>query len=275
MCEQDNHEVESDTDARDAYDEFDERMRRIGRGLIVIWRDLSPSERLGNIVSFVTLVALIFYTGYTIKIYKASNRSANAANQTLGEIQKQTTLMRQQVVGSQGAVLRLDIHAADTATRAVVGGIANMGIVTATHIRTHVEVRRQTIRPDGIIETIGNPLIYDEGPEQLKGSSSWPEGPNSPHEWRVPWIRIVVSNESLAAWPKDWPGKEITEVKGHLTYENGFGETGETGLCLSVLPNFIIKIRNNGTMLIGGAYPCGNLRDWIADARERWEKVKQ
>ena len=44
------------------------------------------------------LIVLCVYAGYTIKIYCANQEAADAAQNTLGEIQKQTKMTRQQLV---------------------------------------------------------------------------------------------------------------------------------------------------------------------------------
>src|SRR5258707_13296053 len=56
-------------------------------------------------LEIIGLVVLCVYAAYTIKIYCANQKAANAAQTTLGEIQKQTTLMRQQLVGTMSAVV--------------------------------------------------------------------------------------------------------------------------------------------------------------------------
>ena len=66
------------------------------------WDKWKPFVEIGGVI------LLGVYTGYTIRIYNANHDAAIAAQKTLCEIQKQNTLMRQQVVGSQGAVLIFD-----------------------------------------------------------------------------------------------------------------------------------------------------------------------
>ena len=57
------------------------------------------------IAEFIGLGFLIAYTIYTAGIYRANRNAADAAQKTLGEIQKQTTLIRQQLVGTMAAVV--------------------------------------------------------------------------------------------------------------------------------------------------------------------------
>jgi len=79
MHEHSSETEDSDRGEKSSYDDFEERMRRIGAVVIQTWRKLSPHERTGHLISVATLAVLIFYTGYTIKIYKASDTSARAA----------------------------------------------------------------------------------------------------------------------------------------------------------------------------------------------------
>ena len=83
------------SEEKDPYDEFEERIRRIGVYVVRCltyartgWSEMSFHKRLGHSIATATLVALIVYTGYTIKIYKAANRTANAAYRQLEMIDR-------------------------------------------------------------------------------------------------------------------------------------------------------------------------------------------
>jgi hypothetical protein len=91
MCEHDPETVDSEREARDAYDEFEERMRRIGEFLRRLWHDfeigwhgLGFHEQLGHVISIATLIALFVYAGYTIKMYHANRESADQAIAQVG-----------------------------------------------------------------------------------------------------------------------------------------------------------------------------------------------
>src|ERR1700722_18447558 len=79
MCQQEDEGVNPDGTEQDAYDEFEDGVRRVCLFIIRLRRELSASEKVGHGVALLTLAALVFYTAYTIKIYKATNRSAQAA----------------------------------------------------------------------------------------------------------------------------------------------------------------------------------------------------
>ena len=66
-------------EGRDSYDEFEDRMKRIGRGTLLVWKKLSVSERVGHLIGFATLLAMVIYTGFTVRIYKSANDSAQEA----------------------------------------------------------------------------------------------------------------------------------------------------------------------------------------------------
>src|ERR1035437_3683760 len=66
------------------------------------WDKFKPFVELAGVL------ILGVYTGYTIKIYWANHDAAIAAQNTLCEIQKQTTLMRQEMEENNAAVVILE-----------------------------------------------------------------------------------------------------------------------------------------------------------------------
>jgi hypothetical protein len=79
MCEQDRETEDSETEAKDAYDEFEERMGRVGITVVASWNELEISERIGHIIALATLLAPHLYAAYTVNIYTATKQSAEAA----------------------------------------------------------------------------------------------------------------------------------------------------------------------------------------------------
>jgi hypothetical protein len=55
-------------------------------------------------------IVLCVYAYFTIRIYCANQQAANAAHDTLVEIQKQTLLARQQTVGTLAAILQANVE---------------------------------------------------------------------------------------------------------------------------------------------------------------------
>ncbi len=220
-----------------------------------------------------TRVALEVLTLAAVIWYACEARKQRVAmDKTFGQVQQQTTLMRQQIVGTQAAFLQFEIRDPDPSTGGLPGGVHNVGMVTATDVHVRLQVTRQEFETDGSLKTVGTPLIFDDTPNRIKGSGTWPEF-FYPHIWNVPWIHTENPSIIRETWPKDWPGHDLTEARGLLTYVNGFGEPISKDVCLELLPRFNIKIQN-GTMSIGGMYPCENFRAGIPIARETWEKAK-
>jgi hypothetical protein len=86
MHEHDPETENAERQQKDAYDEFEERVRRVRVFLFRClcsgwfhWKELKFNKRIGHTLTLATLIALILYTCYTVKIYKASNLSASAA----------------------------------------------------------------------------------------------------------------------------------------------------------------------------------------------------
>jgi hypothetical protein len=112
---------------------------------------------------FVGLAFLILYTLYTCGIYTANHDAAVAAQNTLGQIKLQTTLLREQLKGSEAAFLEVYVASGtqvgdfDTAFNILKIVVRNSGRTIATDVTVHVSVTRTTI--DGRL--LGKPLIYE------------------------------------------------------------------------------------------------------------------
>ena len=241
-------------------EEQTEKKKKRRRKTIKLWAEV------------VSAIVLLGYFGVTILIWCANNKAAIAAQNTLGEIQKQTTLMRQQMVGTQAAVLQFEIHDNNPGTWGLVGGIRNSGIVTATHVHYRVQITRQRFS-NGSISTIGSPSIFEDTPNIIKGGGTWPDFA-WPHVWSVPWIRMNPNPNIIEnIWPVDWPGKDLSEIKVNLTYDNGFGDIITKDLCFERLPPLNVKI-HNGSMGIGGNIPCDHFPNAIAEQRGQWDNYQ-
>jgi hypothetical protein len=102
MCKQENETIECDCEARDAYDEFEQRIGRIGIGIVTVWRKLEVSEKVGHALALATLIALIVYAGYTIKIYRANRDAADTAQGQLKQMISQAKDDQRAWVGAVG-----------------------------------------------------------------------------------------------------------------------------------------------------------------------------
>ena len=110
MYSQDPEGKHSDRQEKDAYDEFEERIVRIGIAILAIWKELKMSERISHIVAFLTLASLIFYAAYTVKIYKANVQSAEAAKESARAVKEGTQRAYRPWLGKESIVeLKADI----------------------------------------------------------------------------------------------------------------------------------------------------------------------
>jgi hypothetical protein len=167
------------------------------------------------------IILLAVYTGYTIKIYRANHEAAIAAHDTLVQIQQQTTLLRDQTIGTQGAILEFDpalsIPAIVTAVRAVPGRVAAKYVeVKLTAQRIYLPSKRP----------IGNSIQCNINVPQVVGT----ESPNL----------ILLSGSIRACYLPDFDQAAMDEVmftrqsvtiRGSFSYDNGFGEISRQDFC--------------------------------------------
>ncbi|MGB8063799.1 MAG: hypothetical protein WCF26_18035 [Candidatus Sulfotelmatobacter sp.] len=183
------------------------------------------------IVNTLTLVVLCVYAAYTIKIYCANKKAAQAAQDTFGQIQQQTTLMRQQLVGSQGAVLDLGI-AENSLPGDFFVQVTNSGHVTATDVHLKVDASQQVLK-DGTL--IGEPFHFELSVPPIAAGRNWN------HTWHQPWSLTEYERQQGGHWAPDWPGKRTFVFRAEITYQNGFGDQVPTQrLCKQWLPGFSI-----------------------------------
>lgn len=178
-------------------------------------------DKYKKFVEIAGVVILGVYTGYTIKIYGANHDAAVAAQKTLCEIQKQTTLMRQETIGNQGAILELDpalsIPAIVTAVRATPGRVA------ARNVEVRLTAQRMFLPSK---QAIGNPIQCDISVPQVVGTES-------------PTL-ILLSGSMRACYLPDFDQTTMDEImhtrqsisiSGTFSYDNGFGETFSQKFC--------------------------------------------
>jgi hypothetical protein len=171
-------------------------------------------------------------------------RQATIMNQTYGQIQKQTTLMRQQMVGTQAATLETLLTFVPSGEFTI--NVINDGLVSA--IDVHIHGQAQRLR-DGV--RIGESFPLDEtlpivAPKQRQSPS-----------WLLPWHPRVAYPQ---VWPAGWPGRETFSFQGEITYQNGFGDEIRDTFCWKWLPFYFIQFRVGGYSTGGGnlLVPCRN-----------------
>jgi hypothetical protein len=181
-------------------------------------------------VNVLTLVAVTWYAC-------EAKKQRVAMEDTFKEVQKQTTLQRQQLIGTQGATIEAEIEA--TASDAVHFLLVNHGLVTANALHVKAEASKVRFTPAyGTIE--GPELLFSRRFAPVRaGQPALNEPYALPHGW---------------ALEQDWKhffqqGKTI-QITLDISYESGFGDPGELvhlSVCKTWLP------RNNGPY---GLIPC-------------------
>jgi hypothetical protein len=192
-------------------------------------KSIRPPKFLLEIVGFIVLCVYAFFT---LGIYCANQKAADAAHDTLGEIQKQTTLMRQQLVGSQGATVRVEQPSWEPSPSSKITiALSNNGVVNAIHVNLSGELFSARL-PSG--NKIGKPIeiqIVDAAIESKRGYSD---------SKQVPWLPPTVELEK-------WPGDTVFFFKGSFTYDNGFGDVSKPeAFCFMWLPKWNVAYKGMG-----------------------------
>jgi hypothetical protein len=201
-----------------------------------------------GILEIFGLVVLCIYAAYTIKIYNANQKAADAAHDTLCEIQKQTRLMRQQLVGTMAAVVIIgDSPRWDRATQKLTFLVINTGSLIGTVTSFDATIQRKSL-PKEI--PIGDPVKIHISNQQIEKGSTYKI------EKGIPWILPEVKDVRL------WPGKEIVTVNGSYAYDNGFGESISHNVCFLWMPGWSLQMPNpNQGGWGGGGWGWGTGRE--------------
>jgi hypothetical protein len=182
-------------------------------------------------------------------------RQASIMNQTYGQIEKQTTLMRQQMVGTQAAALETVWTFVPSGQ--FIANVTNDGLVSATgvHIHGHAQRLRDGVR-------VGDSFPFDETFPIIA-----PKGVQRP-SWILPWHprELMYKQE----WPAGWPGRESLSFEGEITYQNGFGDGMRDTFCQKWLPRYFIQFKAGGYSTGGGdiLVPCRNFDQMVRSILE-------
>jgi hypothetical protein len=164
-------------------------------------------------------ILLAVYARYTIKIYKANRDAANAAHDTLGQIQQQTTLMQQEVEGAMAAIITKQLRITWPRQAYLSLILDNRGRAITSDI--HADFHLATISlPDQRV--IGNALPDWE--------FSIPEIGPAPDFSVERGTYLNISQEEL----KGHPIPRAIKLTGTFTYFNGFRKRSES-VCYYVL----------------------------------------
>lgn len=201
------------------------------------------------------LFVLCVYATYTIKIYCANQKAADAAQKTFYEIQKQTTLLTQQVKGTQEAIVNFGISVESDGLSV---SIVNQGHVIANNVTAHVTLTRKTL-PD---ETqIGEPSSYPIEPFPLRPGSF-------DKTYDIPGF-------SKKEWDAIKDIKETVSIEYSYSYENGFGDTySYSKPCESLL--FLNYVVSSGIVVANskGMFPCGDFNSKMREALKSRQEAR-
>lgn len=212
------------------------------------------------VFSGLTLLLLWKTVNYTRLQWSEMKRAADAAQNTLREIQKQTTLMRQQLVGSQSAIVEfyaipeLHVNSLGEATDVTLN-IANNGQIITRNIPVHVEITRLTW----------------PGQQQI--------GNTRRLEWTIPALPPMKPNIGptakvipYALSPEEMKSIELLhqtiKVSGGLAYDNGFGDKTAWDFCYYFLGRGNLQPGGSGNFVDCDVFPIARQDALRENARQ-------
>jgi hypothetical protein len=184
-------------------------------------------DRVKMGAEFVGICFLIIYTLYTALIYCANKKAAEAAHDTLGEIQKQTILQRQQVVGTEAANITLANPLWDQKTKQVTLVLQNDGMITGTVNSFDAIIWRKSLPEQ---KTIADPIHISFSNIKIVKTGSY-------REIRViPWPLSDIPEDN----PTTWPGDQVFTMDVKLIYNDGFNDIIPISYCFFYLPRYFV-----------------------------------
>lgn len=175
-----------------------------------------------------------------------------STDKTLAEIQKQTTLMRQQAVGTQSAVVALQEPniSRDPITHrdAVFMGLLNQGHVIAPDTHMDFEIDEMTF--PGMTQ-LSQPQKFTVVVPQLLAPGNWSQS------YPIPSFPRQEQQFSTQ--------KRTFTVKGTFKFDNGFGERFDKDFCYSYIGLYNTRNANDGSTSGGGGFvPCEKFKDLVS-----------
>lgn len=170
-----------------------------------------PESRLKQ---FAEIAQVVIAAG-TIGLLAINIGIIGAMQSQIGEMQQQNKLIRQQLVGSQAAIVSFPIPEWDEGTQKLKIVIINSGLVNA-----------RSISFDGRIQRFSLPEKTPLGPPVIVQFSTPVIGHNQNYQWpnTLPWPLPEVPLTS-------WPGKQYVTIEGRLSYNNGFDDVLTQSIC--------------------------------------------
>ena len=208
-----------------------------------LWQDSIANFISGAalLVSLLTLIGLVLTVKFAYKQWRTMNdtyteiqKQTSFVQQPAKSSQQQSILMRQQLVGTEAAVLEPYIllqNPHDFYELSV--RLLNRGVIPATRIEVNLVITREK---GGKI--IDKPFPFKWNPSTIHGGSSY-DYQSLTFPWKVPFFVMMDK------WNKDWPGPDIIKVQGVIKYDHGFGDPlMKVPICQIWLPQYTIFSTN-------------------------------
>ena len=143
----------------------------------------------------------------------------------LQEMQKQTNLTRQQLIGTQAAFVQV-VVGIDSDLRTVEVGASNGGRVDATDIHIHVAMTQKDVLTG---QAVGNPITIcnDLYKPKLTGSPGFDSVLNQKY-----YPVDLLNDGELVVQKKRW-----IEMRSDYKYGDGFGKTITDSSCYAFIPS--------------------------------------
>ncbi len=205
--------------------------------------------------NFWIAIATVVIAGATIAYTHYARRQWTAMEGQLLEMQKQTLLTRQQLVGTQGAVLK------DSETVSAQGfGMSLINIHEIPAVKTHISVRLTLISlPKG--QPLNGPVLYETEEPLIAKDKEFRR------YWPVPWPQREFREN-------DWPGTRAVKAEGEYTYGDGLGGMANESFCIVYLPRLHIASKDE-SISIETPVKCERLETTIRDVQFRMNEANQ
>jgi hypothetical protein len=188
------------------------------------------------VVNVLTLAAVTWYAC-------EARKQRVAMDHTFEQVQKQTTLQRQQLVGTQGAVVTLNgTPVWDTENQRLTVNVVNRGGVTGMITSFRAILQRKRLRDQ---TPIGDPVTMQIYNREMPKAEGVDLGKGLP--WPLPQVKDQ----------RKWPGDEIVTMSGQYSYTNGFDDTISHDFCFLWIPPWNLQPPIQGAPSSGGQWQGG------------------
>lgn len=192
----------------------------------------------------------------TIGIVALARCQYEATTGQLTQMQNQTTLMRQQLVGTQAAVLKINKSFPIEGFEIELVNTRDVDAMNA-----HLKVTMTPVSlPDGV--PLGESVVHEDTAQRIEKDNPFY------HLWSIPWpVRREMED--------GWPGTRTVKVSGEYSYEDGFGDKMPVEkFCVIWLPQtkVVLTLSDN---TVATMRPCESYRDTIRDIQAAQKEAVQ